>query len=254
MVTCNSQSTTTKFVIYKRISVAKSGGVDSNGVAAQQRDIDLYLSSQQDAEVIGTFTDVMSGAKSDRPELTKALELCRKTNAYLLAQKVDRVSRDVEFWARLVKDKSLNFRIASLPNADNFQIHLFAAMAQQEREFISLRTRAALREWKAKNPNKKLGNPNIASINKNRKYKARKFADSLSNVVMPLRKSGMTYQQIANTLNDMKLTTAKGNKFYPSQVKNVIGLVRVTEQMMKTASPSPASPTVHHQQCMEVVA
>ena len=89
METCNSQSTTTKFVIYKRISVAKSGGVDSNGVAAQQRDIDLYLSSQQDAEVIGTFTDVMSGAKSDRPELTKALELCRKTGAYLLAQKVD---------------------------------------------------------------------------------------------------------------------------------------------------------------------
>ena len=175
----------------------------------------------------------MSGAKSDRPELTKALELCRKTGAYLLSQKVDRVSRDVEFWARLVKDKSLNFRIASLPNADNFQIHLFAAMAQQEREFISLRTRAALREWKAKNPNKKLGNPNIASINKNRKYKARKFADGISNVVMPLRKSGMTYQQIANTLNEMKLTTPKGNKFYPSQVKNVIGLVRVTEQMMK---------------------
>jgi hypothetical protein len=50
---------------------------------------------------------------------------------------------------------------------------------------------------------------------------------------MPLRKSGMTYQQIANTLNEMKLTTPKGNKFYPSQVKNVIGLVRVTEQMMK---------------------
>ena len=78
METCNSQSTTTKFVIYKRISVAKSGGVDSNGVAAQQRDIDLYLSSQQDAEVIGTFTDVMSGAKSDRPELTKALELAER--------------------------------------------------------------------------------------------------------------------------------------------------------------------------------
>ena len=104
---------------------------------------------------------------------------------------------------------------------------------QQEREFISLRTQECLREWKAKNPNKKLGNPNIASINKNRKYKARKFADGISNVVMPLRNSGMTYQQIANTLNDMKLTTPKGNKFYPSQVKNVIGLVRVTEQMMK---------------------
>ena len=232
MVTCISQSTTTKFVIYKRISVAKSGGIDSNGIAAQQRDIDLYLSTQNNPEVIGSFTDVMSGAKSDRPELTKALDLCRKTGAYCLSQKVDRLSRDVEFIARLVKDKSVNIRIANLPNADNFQIHLFACLGAQEREFVSLRTKAALREWKVKNPDRKLGNPNIASINKKRKYKARKFADGISNVVMPLRKRGMTYQQIANTLNDMKLTTPKGNKFYPSQVKNVIGLVRVTEQMM----------------------
>tara|TARA_Y200000002_G_C22606911_1_gene632060 strand:- start:249 stop:947 length:699 start_codon:yes stop_codon:yes gene_type:complete len=229
MVSCISQSATTKFVLYLRISTAKSGGVDSNGIAAQQRDLNLYLSTQTNAEVIGTFTDVMSGAKSDRPELTKALDLCRKTGAYLLSQKVDRVSRDVEFWARLVKDKSLNFRIASLPNADNFQIHLFAAMAQQEREFISLRTRAALREWKAKNPNKKLGNPNIASINKNRKYKARQFVNGISNVIMPLRDRGMTYQQIANTLNDMKMTTPKGCKFYPSQVKNVISQTLVME-------------------------
>ena len=229
MVSCISQSTTTKFVLYLRISTAKSGGVDSNGIAAQQRDLNLYLSTQTNAEVIGTFTDVMSGSKSDRPELTKALELCRKTGAYLLAQKVDRVSRDVEFWAKLVKDKGLNFRIANLPNADNFQIHLFAAMAQQEREFISLRTKSALREWQVKNPNKKLGNPNIASINKKRKYKARKFADGMSNVIMPLRKRGMTYQQIANTLNDMKMTTPNGCKFYPSQVQNVIRQALVME-------------------------
>ena len=132
----------------------------------------------------------------------------------------------------MVKDKSLNFRIANLPNADNFQIHLFASLAAAEREFISLRTKAALREWKAKNPGRKLGNPNIASINKTRKYKARKFADGISNVIIPLRKRGMTYQQIANTLNDMQLTTPKGCKFYPSQVKNVIGQVRVMEALV----------------------
>ena len=229
MLTCISQSTTTKFVLYLRISTAKSGGVDSNGIAAQQRDLNLYLSTQKEAEVIGTFTDVMSGAKSERPELTKALELCRRTGAFLLSQKVDRVSRDVEFWAKLVKDKGLNFRIANLPNADNFQIHLFASLGAAEREFISLRTKSALREWKAKNPNKKLGNPNLAAMNKTRKYKARKFADGISNVVMPLRKSGMTYQQIANTLNDMKMTTPKGCKFYPSQVKNVISQALVME-------------------------
>ena len=52
METCKTQSTTAKYVLYRRISVAKSGGVESNGIAAQQRDIDLYLSTQQDSEVI----------------------------------------------------------------------------------------------------------------------------------------------------------------------------------------------------------
>ncbi len=231
MENCISQSCSTKYVLYMRISTAKSGGIDSNGIAAQQRDLNLYLSTQKDVEVIGTFTDVMSGAKSDRPELTKALELCRKTGAYLLAQKVDRLSRDVEFIARLVKDKSVQLKIANLPNADNFQIHLFASLASAEREFISLRTKSALREWKAKNPDKKLGNPNIASLNKNRKYKSRQFASSISNIIIPLRNRGMTYKQIASTLNDMKVKTPRGCKFHPSQVKNVIGQVRLQEAL-----------------------
>ncbi len=227
METCISQSTTTKYVLYLRISTAKSGGVDSNGIAAQERDLNLFLSTQKNVEVIGKFIDVMSGAKSERPELKKALDLCRQKGSQLLSQKVDRLSRDVEFIAKLVKDKSVKLRIANLPNADNFQIHLFASLACAEREFISIRTKASLREWKAKNPHKKLGNPNIAEINKKRKYKARKYASNVSHIILPLRKRGMTYQQIASTLNDMKVTTARGCKFYPSQVKNVIGQLRV---------------------------
>ena len=228
-MTVTSAISTNKYVLYLRISTAKSGGVDSNGIAAQERDLNLFLGTKENPEVVGKFVEVMSGACNERPQLEKALKLCRRTNSTLVVQKVDRLSRDVEFIARLVKDKSIQLRIANLPNADNFQIHLFASLASAEREFISLRTKAALRVWKEKNPTKKLGNPNIASINKNRKYKARKFADGLINVVRPLRDRGMTYQQIANTLNDMKITTPKGCKFYPSQVKNVIGQIRVME-------------------------
>ena len=83
METCISQSTTTKYVLYMRISTAKSWGVDSNGIAAQQRDLNLYLSTIQQPEVVGTFIDVMSGAKSERPELKKALDLCRKKSCNL---------------------------------------------------------------------------------------------------------------------------------------------------------------------------
>ena len=93
-----------KYALYLRISNAKSGGVTSHGVEAQRRDLDLYLKSNG-GEVVGEFIDVMSGRKDDRPELQKALELCRRTGCVLLASKVDRVSRDVEFIARLVKDK-----------------------------------------------------------------------------------------------------------------------------------------------------
>jgi DNA invertase Pin-like site-specific DNA recombinase len=41
-------------------------------------------------------------------------------------------------------DKRVRLRVASMPNADNFQLHIYAALAEQEREFISKRTKAAL--------------------------------------------------------------------------------------------------------------
>ena len=80
----------TKFVLYLRISTGKSGGVDSNGIAAQERDLNIFLSTQHQPEVIGKFIDVMSGAKDERPELEKALQLRRKTGAHLAILKLDR--------------------------------------------------------------------------------------------------------------------------------------------------------------------
>ena len=90
--------------------------------------------------------EVESGAASDRPVLESALALCRKHKATLLVQKVDRLSRDLELLARLLKDKAVPVKVAQLPNADNFQLHLFGCLAAQEREFISARTKASLQQ------------------------------------------------------------------------------------------------------------
>lgn len=209
-----------KFVLYLRISTAKTGGVDSNGIHAQERDINLFLSSQHEPEVIGRFVEVESGAKSDRAELNKALEMCRKNNAVLLSQKVDRVSRDVEFIARLVKDKDITLRVANLPNADNFTIHLFAAISQQEREFISTRTKAAMAAAKARG--QRFGNPKLAELNRTRVRQANKFNSTVAPIVLPLRQRGMTYQQIADTLNEMNVKTSRGCNYSPMQVKRVV--------------------------------
>ena len=59
---------------------------------ARERDIQLYLENYADVdhEIVGTFTDVESGRKADRPELINAIELCKATGAILLCAKLDR--------------------------------------------------------------------------------------------------------------------------------------------------------------------
>ena len=212
-----------KFVLYLRVSTGKQG-IDGNGIHAQERDIQIFLNSQKNYDVIGRFVEVESGGNSNRPELTKALELCRKTGAHLVSQKVDRVSRDVEFIARLIKDPKIKLRVANLPHADNFTIHLFAAISMQEREFISQRTKSAMQAAKARG--QVFGNPRLAEINRTRIREAKVFSNEVAPIVVPLRDHGMTYQQIADTLNEMNLVTAKGCSYHPMQVKRILDRVK----------------------------
>ena len=140
-----------KFILYCRVST-KEQGASGLGLAAQKRDLDLFLTTYAEVpfEVIGKFTDILSGADDARPELTKALDLCRKTGATLLVSKLDRLSRKVSFIATLMEDPKVTFRVASIPRASKMELHLYAMLAEQERDFISLRTKAALVEARAR--------------------------------------------------------------------------------------------------------
>ena len=219
MVTSYLENSGTKFVRYLRVSTQKQG-IDGNGMAAQERDIDIFLKGQINPQVIETYCEVESGAVSARPQLQAALKKCRETGAHLVCQKIDRISRDVEFWASLVKDKRLTIRVANIPHADTFTIHLFAALAQQEREFISQRTKAAMAAAKARGV--VFGNPRLDQINKERQYKTRKKTLEVAPIVLPLRKKGMTLQQIATTLNEMGMKTSTGGIYYPTQIKRIV--------------------------------
>ena len=190
------------------------------GVAAQRRDINLFLKQQENPEVLAELVEVESGAASARPVLEEALDLCRKHNAALLVQKVDRITRDLEVLARIVKDPKVTLRVASLPNADNFQIHLFGCLAAQEREFISARTKAALAAAKARGV--QLGNPDLAEMNRTRKRAAREFADQHSNLIWSLRNKGRTLREICSVLNDAGITTRSGGVFHPVQVTRIL--------------------------------
>tara|TARA_X000001382_G_scaffold74101_1_gene51800 strand:+ start:184 stop:837 length:654 start_codon:yes stop_codon:yes gene_type:complete len=208
-----------QFIKYVRVST-KSQGDSGLGLEAQERDINIYLDNyaQEPYEVIAEFSDVASGAKSDRPQLTEAIELSKETNATILVSKLDRISRDVEFIAGLIK--RTDFKVAQFPNADKFMLHIYAALAEQERDFISTRTKAALAAAKARGV--KLGG---ARPEAETRHKAvQKLADANAKRVMPIivdsRKLGKSLREIAKVLNDLGVKTSKGGRWHQSTVHN----------------------------------
>lgn len=214
--------TPNRFVILLRISTQKQGA-DGLGVAAQRRDIQLFLEQQQNATIIKELVEVESGGKElcDRPVLQEAMDLCRSTNSTLLVAKLSRLSRDAAFVLTLMKDSSIQFKVAAMPDADNFQLGIYALLNQQEREQISTRTRNALAAAKARGV--KLGNPkNLENWNRTRKHAARKFADQHSNLIWSLRNKGRSLREICAVLNDAGITTAKGGVFHPVQVTRIL--------------------------------
>ena len=211
-----------QFIKYYRVST-RSQADSGFGVLAQQRDIDLYLSTYAETpwEVIADFTDVQSGKDDNRPELQKAMTLAEETGATLLIAKLDRISRRVSFISAIMERKRLNLTVATMPNADKFQLHIYAALAEQEREFISLRTKQALAPLKGTG---KLGGNrgNIDKANEAARALADAHAAKVMDTVRPLKEAGRTLQQIADTLNKTGVTTARGGKWYPTTVKNVL--------------------------------
>lgn len=212
-----------QFIVYRRVST-KEQGQSGLGLAAQQRDIDLFLATYAEVpfEIIGEFTDILSGADDSRPELERALTLARKTGATLLVSKLDRLSRRVSFIATLMEDPRVTFRVASIPMASKIELHLYAMLAEQERDFISLRTKAALHEAKARGV--KLGGlrPKTEARNDAIQAGAKARADKVSSVVLPLRAQGKSLREIADALNAAGVATARGGSWQASQVMRVL--------------------------------
>lgn len=219
-----------QFIIYYRVST-KGQGDSGLGLEAQERDIALFLTSYAETpfEVMAEFTDIQSGKDNDRPELVKALDLCRKTGATLLVSKLDRLSRRLSFIAALMEDPKITFRVASIPRASKIELHLYAMLAEQERDFISARTRAALAV--AKSRGAKLGGLRDATGKRNDalQAEAQGRAVKVADLVQPLRAAGKTLREIAEALNANKVPTARGGKWSAAQVMRVIERLEVME-------------------------
>jgi len=82
--------------------------------------------------IVDEYKDVESGKRNDRPELTKAIIMCKTQGAVLLIAKLDRLTRNVAFIFAL-RDSGVAFVCADMPEANTLTIGVMATMAQHER-------------------------------------------------------------------------------------------------------------------------
>ncbi|MEE4232351.1 recombinase family protein [Pseudomonas viridiflava] len=116
---------------YVRVSTGKQ---EASGLGLEaQVDYIQTAARQQGWNVTHIFSEAISGSVSPtaRPEFSKAIA----TGLPIIVAKIDRLSRDVEHIAGLMK--RVAFKVATMPNADTMQLHLFAVLAEQERAFVS---------------------------------------------------------------------------------------------------------------------
>lgn len=190
-----------RYVTYLRVSTDRQDyGLDA------QRNAVFNFVSLDSSSIIAEFIEKASGKDDQRPELAKALRLAKKEGATLLIAKLDRVSRRVSFIASLM-ESGIPLKVADMPNADTFQLHIYAAMAEEERRRIALRTKEGLQAAKAKGV--KLG-VNGKELAKENKRKADTFAKDIEPLIREAVEQGIeSSHKIASYLNEKGVTSPR---------------------------------------------
>ncbi len=215
-------------IAYIRVSTQKQGQ-SGLGLEGQKAAIERFCASEGYA-IAKTFTEIETGkgnadALERRPQLKSALRQASAYKSPIVVAKLDRLSRDVAFISGLMAEK-VPFIVTEFPNADPFMLHIYAAVAEQERTKISERTKAALAAAKARGV--KLGNPHgpvpftkeiqrqgVAAMRARADARAQQFGDIFAEY------AGESANAVAKALNERGLPSGRGGKWTARSVINV---------------------------------
>ena len=229
------------YVGYYRVSTDRQGR-SGLGLDAQRSAVADYLDGGN-WTLLDTFTEVESGRRNDRPELAKALDLCRRKKATLVIAKLDRLARNVAFIANLM-DADVDVVAVDMPEANRFTLHIMAAMAEHEAALVSQRTKAALKAAKARGralgwsiPSRREEQAQASRKGvAGNKANAARFASNVLPVIRDIEHAGLTtLQGIADALNARGIRTARGRQWYASTVRNLLVRAGQVEQTKEAA-------------------
>jgi DNA invertase Pin-like site-specific DNA recombinase len=213
-------------IAYIRVSTAQQGR-SGLGLEAQRAAIAKFAASEG-IELIAEFQEIETGKGSDalskRPQLAAALAVAKRKVCAVIVAKLDRLSRDVAFISALMA-KRTPFIVAELgADVSPFMLHIYAAVAEQERAMISERTKEALAAVKARG--RKLGNPNIGEAQKVAAIRRSEIADDFAANVLPIireiQATGLSMRKVATALNARGIPTARGGIWAATQVSDIL--------------------------------
>jgi len=197
-------------IAYLRVSTQRQG---RSGLGLEaQRDIITRHCQTHGITIAGEHMEVETGKGADaidrRPELKAALAAARRIRAPVIVAKLDRLSRDVAFIAGLMAAQ-VPFTCCDIPDADPLMLHIYAAMAEQERRMISARTKAALAAKKAGGAT--LGNPNLAAARAVHQERSQaRAAEHAALIARHMPAETTTHTAAARHLNARGITTITG--------------------------------------------
>ncbi len=130
---------------YLRVSTREQGR-SGLSLAAQRFDIEAF-GAREGFSIRSWYQDIQTGAGKDalllRLGLATALKEAKSAHCPLIVSRLDRLSRNVHFVATLMEHR-VHFIVAQLGrDCDEFTLHIYACLAEQERKLISERAKAA---------------------------------------------------------------------------------------------------------------
>lgn len=239
-----------RFIGYYRVSTARQGR-SGLGLDAQREAICAHLAVVS-GELLAEFTEVESGRRSDRSELTKALAACRAQRATLIIARLDRLSRNVAFVSALM-DSGVEFVACDNIAATRLTLHVLAAVAEAEARAISERTRVALAAAKRRGTSLGGFRGRCATDADRKRAAAAKTAlansraSDLAATIRALQSEGfISYRAIAGRLTAMSIPTTGSHDKHGRPTEHGgawtgVQVGRVLRRLARLASPAPMS-------------
>lgn len=220
-----------KVVGYLRVS---TDGQEASGLglADQESKIKGYC-ELYNLELIGIEKDAASGKNMERPGLQKALAMLKKGQVDgLIVAKLDRLTRSVKDMGFLLEkyfqDKCDLFVVAEQIDtrtaAGRLLLNLLTSVAQWERETIGERTKAALKQKRARGE-KTGGNIPYGYQLEDGKLIPEPQEQAIISKMKRWREKGATFQAIADRLNDKGVATKLGRAWDRSKIFQILGKV-----------------------------